>query len=140
MKHIKTYKEQEAEEYKNLKYEEKVIFNIFLCYHEENNLEKWKNCIQKFKDLNINWWVEPNAGHHLGLAYQSILDVSDIKEAEEISKDIMKIFDNDALIVISKQMVHNYEPVGRNNEKAFHECGRYFDKLVSQNKKGLFII
>jgi len=131
MKHIKTYE--------IFKYEEKVIFNIFLYYHDEDNLEKWKNCIQKFKNLNISWWVEPNTGHHLGLAYQAILDVSDINEAEEISKNILEIFNNDALIVISKQMVHNYE-LGWNNEKAFHECGRYFDNLVSQGKKGLFII
>lgn len=132
MKYIKTYE--------NLKYEEKVIFNIFLCYHDEENIEKWMDCLQKFKNLNINWWVEPNVGHHSGLAYQSILDVSNIKEAEEISKDILKIFNDDALIVISKQLVHNEEPVGRNHEIAFHECGRYFDKLIRQRKKGLFII
>jgi hypothetical protein len=123
---------------KKWKTEEKVIFNIFLCPYATNN-KKWVDYIEIFKNLNVDWWVKPNAGNPLGLAYQSILNTDDINEAIKISNYIFEKFDNDVLIVISKNFVRNFEPVGMNNEDAFIGCGRYFDKLVKNNKKGIFV-
>jgi len=127
--------------YENWVQAEKVIFNIFLCYHESypENIEKWNDYIQKFKKLDVDWWVKPQPGHHSGLAYQSILNTSDIDEAKEISEKILDVFSDDALIVLSKGEVRNFEPVGQNFDKAFWGCGRYFDKLVREKKKGIYI-
>lgn len=124
--------------YNDWKTEEKVIFNTFLCRYN-TDIEKWKDYINRFKNLDVDWWVKPCGGSTAGLAYQSILNTGDIEEAVRISEDIFKTFDNDILIVISKQLVRNYEPVGQNNEDAFVGCGRFFDKLVRKNEKGIFV-
>jgi hypothetical protein len=42
--------------------------------------------------------------------------------------------------VLSKQRVSNIEPIGMNNEDVFTEVGRYFDKLVKQKEKGIYLI
>jgi len=121
---------------------DKVIINIFLCYYNESQKDnKWTNRLKKFKELKgVDWWVKPQAGHHLGLAYQSILNTDSIDEAKNIAEYIFDEFNKDILIVLSKQNVRNFEPVGMNNDEGFTECGRAFDKLVREKEKGIFVV
>jgi hypothetical protein len=63
-----------------------------------------------------------------------------MSEAKMISRDIFREFDNNILIVLSKQKVSNIEPVGENNEEVFVRPGRKFDKLVSKREKGIYIV
>ena len=90
--------------------------------------------------MDINFWVKPGKGHHRGFSIQSILDTDDMSEAKHISRGISREFDNDILIVLSKQRVSNIEPVGENNEEVFVKPGRKFDKLVDKGKKGIYVI
>lgn len=122
-------------------WDEKIIINIFLCYYNESQKDnKWATYLKRFKDLKVDWWVQPHAGNIFGLAYQSILNTNDMDDANSIAKYIFNEFDEDILIVLSKQCVRNYEPVGLNNDEGFTECGRFFDKLVKGRKKGIFVI
>jgi hypothetical protein len=63
-----------------------------------------------------------------------------MSEAKMIARDISREFDDNILIVLSKQKVSNIEPVGQNNEEVFVKPGRKFDKLVGKDKKGIYII
>lgn len=124
-----------------MKKKEKVLFYIFLSTHEEgtDNSDMWIDKIKTFRNLNVDWWVNPNGASHIGLAYQSILDTDSIEEAKEIAEYISDQFNNDCLIVLKKGLVSRKEPIGHNNEEVFWDVGRYFDKLVSKNKKGIHI-
>jgi hypothetical protein len=115
----------------------KVLIYIYFCDYEDENFREY---VELFKDMDINFWVKPGKGHHRGFSIQSILDTDDMSEAEHISRGISRVFDNDILIVLSKQKVSNIEPVGQNNEEVFIKPGRKFDKLVDKNKKGIYII
>ena len=115
----------------------KVLIYIYFCDHKDENFREY---VERFKDMDINFWVNPGKGHHRGFSIQSILDTDDMSEAEHISRGISRVFDNDILIVLSKQRVSNIEPVGENNEDVFINPGRKFDKLVDKNKKGIYII
>ena len=56
------------------------------------------------------------------------------------SLQLFKRFDENILIVLSKQMVTNIEPVGENQEEVFVEPGRTFDELVADKKKGIYVV
>ena len=115
----------------------KVLVYIYFCDYKNENFKEYVN---RFKNMNIDFWVKPSKGHHKGFSIQSILDTDDISEAKHISRDISREFDDDILIVLSKQRVSNIEPVGENNEDVFVEPGRKFDELVHKGKKGVYVI
>lgn len=115
----------------------KVLIYIYFCDYKD---EKFKEYVERFQNMDIDFWVKPGKGHHRGFSIQSILNTDDMSEAKHISRNILKSFDNDILIVLSKQKVTNIEPVGENNEEVFIEPGRKFDKLVHKRKKGIYII
>ena len=115
----------------------KVLIYIYFCDYEDENFREY---VELFKDMDINFWVKPGKGHHRGFSIQSILDTDDMSEAKHISRDISREFDDNILIVLSKQKVSNIEPVGENNEEVFVKPGRKFDKLVSKGEKGIYIV
>ena len=115
----------------------KVLIYIYFCDYEDENFIEY---VERFQNMDINFWVKPGKGHHRGFSIQSILDTDNMSEAKHISRVISEEFDDNILIVLSKQKVSNIEPVGENNEKAFVIPGRKFDKLVNKGKKGIYII
>jgi hypothetical protein len=117
--------------------ETKYLIYIYFCDYSDSRIDDF---ISKFNDMDINFWVKPGKGHHTGFAIQSILDTHSLKTAKQTSKHIYETFDDDILIVLSKQQVSNIEPIGVNNEEVFTEPGRYFDKLVRKKEKGIYII
>jgi hypothetical protein len=132
MKHLKYFENKEEKE-------EKVLLLIFLVEYEKDN-SKFLNAIDTFKNLNINWWVKPRRASHLGLAYQSILDTSDINDAEKSAEYIQSQFDFPILICLSKQLTSKHEPVGESDDKGWWNIGKEFDKMVSNGEKGIYII
>ena len=117
--------------------ETKYIIYIYFCDYSDPRIDDF---ISKFNDMDINFWVKPGKGHHTGFAIQSILDTHSLKTAKQTAKHIYETFDDDILIVLSKQQVSNIEPIGTNNEEVFTEPGRYFDKLVKKKENGIYII
>jgi len=115
----------------------KVLIYIYFCNYEDENFREYVN---RFKNMDIDFWVKPGKGHHRGFSIQSILDTDNMDEAKHISRGILSEFDDNILIVLSKQKVSNIEPVGENNEEVFIKPGRKFDKLVDKNEKGIYII
>jgi hypothetical protein len=115
----------------------KVLIYIYFCDHKDKNFREYVN---RFQNMDIDFWVKPGKGHHRGFAIQSILDTDDMSESKMIARNISREFDDNILIVLSKQKVSNTEPVGQNNEEVFVKPGRKFDKLVDKDKKGIYII
>jgi hypothetical protein len=115
----------------------KVLIYIYFCDYEDENFIEY---VERFQNMDINFWVKPGKGHHRGFSIQSILDTDNMSEAKHISRGILREFDDNILIVLSKQKVSNIEPVGENNEEVFVIPGRKFDKLVNKGKKGIYII
>jgi len=116
---------------------EKVLIYIYFCDYEDENFKKY---VDKFNKIDIDFWVKPGKGHHRGFALQSILNTSNLGKAEKIATRLFKIFDENILIVLSKQMVTNIEPVGENQEDVFVLPGRTFDELVTDKKKGIYTV
>ena len=115
----------------------KVLIYIYFCDHKDENFREY---VSRFQSMDIDFWVKPGKGHHRGFSIQSILDTDDMSDAKHISRGILREFDDNILIVLSKQKVSNIEPVGENNEDVFVEPGRKFDELVDKRKKGIYII
>ena len=119
------------------KKEEKILFLIYLV---DRRNTKWRNYVNIFRNLDIDWWVEPNGSHHRGLVYQSILNTDDLEEGKKISNYIKDQFDEPVLICLSKGMVSDSKPVGESQDKDWVKIGRVFDKMVSENKRGIYVI
>lgn len=129
MKYLKKFEEKE----------EKVLILIFLVEHYTDR-NRWSDSIKTFDNLDVDWWVKPQGASHLGLAYQSILNTSDIEDAKKIAEYIEGQFNFPILICLSKQNISRHEPVGESNDKGWWEIGRAFDKMVSNDVKGIYII
>lgn len=132
MKHLKYFESKEEKQ-------EKVLLLVFIIEHQQGG-NIWSDSIKKFENLDIDWWVKPQGASHLGLAYQSILDTSDINEAEKTAEYIQSQFDFPILICLSKQLTSKHEPVGESDDEGWWKIGRTFDKMVSKGKKGIYII
>lgn len=129
MKHLKTFNE-------NLNFQQKTIMNLFICEYESPN---WDESVKIFNSLDLPTSVEISKGHHLGLSFQILLDTN-LQESEKTAKEILTKFPELPLIVISEVDVEMKDiPIGYYFDKDLWEPGRYFDRLVSERKKGLFI-
>jgi hypothetical protein len=117
--------------------EVKYLIYIYFCDYDD---PRFLEFVSKYEHMDIDFWVKPGKGHHRGFAIQSILNTHSKKRALDTVERIYNEFNQDILIVLSKQRVSNIEPIGINNEDVFTEVGRYFDKLVKQTKKGIYII
>lgn len=115
----------------------KTIMNIFLCNYKS---DFWEESISIFKSLNLPTSVKISNGSHRGLAYQILLDVN-IEEAKILANQIIKNFPETPLIVISEVMVKmKNTPIGEWQDDSLVEPGRYFDKLVREEKTGVFVL
>jgi hypothetical protein len=114
----------------------KVIFNMFICDYESPN---WKENIEILKSINFPTSIETSKGHHKGLVIQVLLDL-DLTSAKKFAEEVKSKFQDDVLIVLAAVNVQmKKQPIGYYFDKSLWEPGRYFDRLVIQNKKGIFI-
>ena len=115
----------------------KTIMNLFICEYQS---PFWKESISIFESLNFPTSVEISGASHRGLAFQILLDIS-LDEAKIFAENIIDSFPQTPLIVISEVMVNmKPSPIGHWNDDDLVKPGRYFDKLISKGKKGLFVI
>lgn len=118
---------------------EKYLIYAYFCSISD---DRFRGYVGRFKRIrkNIDFWVEPNASVSGGFGIQSILNTNNKEEANRIANLLYNTFDNDILIVLSRQNVSNFEPVGQNNDEVFVKPGRYFDGLIKSGKKGIYFI
>ncbi len=115
---------------------DKVIFNMFICKYKSPT---WEENVNILKDIKFPTSIETSKGHHNGLAIQVLLDI-DLESAKKFSEEISSKFKNVPLIVIAEvNVVMKKTPIGYYFDKDLWEPGRYFDKLVNENKTGIFI-
>jgi hypothetical protein len=115
---------------------DKVIFNMFICNYESPN---WKENVEILKSINFPTSIETSKGHHRGLAIQILLDL-DLTSAKKFAEDVKSKFQDDVLIVLAEVNVQmKKQPIGYYFDKSLWEPGRYFDRLVRQDKAGIFI-
>jgi hypothetical protein len=115
----------------------KTIMNIFLCNYKS---DFWEESISIFKSLNFPTTVEISNGSYRGLAYQVLFDVN-LEQAKILADDIINKFPETPLIVISEVMVEmKNRPIGEWQDDSLVEPGRYFDKLVREEKTGVFVL
>ena len=117
--------------------ETKFLILIFLIKRGDS---RWLESIEKFKSLDVDWWVKPQGASHLGLAYQSILDTDDLDQAIKIAEYIESNFEFPILICLSKDNVSRHEPVSQSSDRAWWNIGRTFDKMISNGEKGIHVI
>ena len=114
----------------------KTIMNLFIC---EYGSTFWKESVSIYESLTFPTSIEISKGHHLGLSFQILLDI-DLEKSKELSYDIISKFPQEPLIVISEVNVEmKDDPIGYWFDNDLIEPGRYFDKLVKEGKKGLFV-
>lgn len=117
--------------------EVKVIFYIYFCDKDDPRYEEF---IDRYKTLDMDLWVESSRAHHMGFSKQGILNTDNLEDAVDFARVIYDTFDENPLIVLSKQKVKNISPVGHNPQKLFIRLGEIFDELVENKKKGIYII
>ncbi len=118
------------------KFERKTIMNLFICYYESPH---WKESVEILNSLELPTSVEISKGHHRGLASQVLLDTN-LEESKKIAEDVLKKFPEEPLIVISEiNVIMKKMPIGHYYDDDLVEPGRYFDVLVKEGKRGLFI-
>ena len=124
--------------FNNFNLSPKTIMNIFLCEHR-TPLDIWEQSIRIFKSFDLPTSVGISPGHHRGLAYQVLLD-SDIKESQDLCEELISKFPQEPLIVLGKVNVKiKPEPIGEWQDDDLVGPGRYFDRLVREGKRGIFI-
>jgi hypothetical protein len=114
----------------------KTIMNIFICKYDS---PFWAESISIFKYLNLPTLVQISGAVHVGLGYQILLDTS-LEDSKILADNIIKKFPETPLIVISEVMVEmKSAPIGEWQDDDLVETGRYFDRLVREGVRGLFI-
>jgi len=114
----------------------KVIMNIFIC---EYNSPFWTESVFIFNSLNFSTSIQISSASYKGLAYQILLDIN-LDESIILSNNIIKKFLETPLIVISEVVIKMKSvPIGEWQDIELVEPGRYFDRLVRENVKGIFI-
>lgn len=116
----------------------KVILNMFICEHQS---PKWEECVDLLLPFKFPTSVGISKGHNIGLSLQVLLDYKSIDEAKGILNKLLNYFPITPLIVVSEVYIELKNiPIGWYNDSSLINPGRYFDKLVKNNKKGLFIL
>jgi hypothetical protein len=115
---------------------DKVIFNMFICKYGSSN---WQENVEKLQDIKFPTSVETSKGHHKGLSIQVLLDL-DLASAKKFAEDVRSKFNEDVLIVLAEVNIRmKKQPIGYYFDRDLWAPGRYFDKLVDENKTGIFI-
>ena len=115
----------------------KIIFYIYFCDKDDPRYEEF---IDRYHNLDMDLWVESSSAHHRGFSKQGILNTDNLEDAIDFARVIYDTFDENPLIVLSKQKVKNITPVGQNTQKLFIRLGEIFDELVENKSKGIYII
>jgi hypothetical protein len=125
--------------------EKKTIMNMFICRYESpkgtyNTNPNWAKCVETLRTIEFPTSFEISGAHYKGLGVQALLDTN-IEESASFCKGLLdKFLPEIPLIVISEVNVKiKNEPIGEWYDDDLVQPGRYFDKLVMQDKKGLFI-
>lgn len=127
------------------KMEKKVIMNMFICRRESpigtsNTNPNWSKCVEVLHSIKFPTSVEISGAHHRGLAVQVLLDTN-LEESVSFCRGLLdKFLPEIPLIVISEVNVQIKDsPIGHWFDNDLVQPGRYFDKLVSEEKTGLVI-
>ncbi len=116
--------------------ESKVILNMYICDYQSPN---WLDNIKILNSVKFPTSIPTSKGHHRGLAIQVLLDLN-LEEAQNFATDLLTTFKDEPTIVIAEVEVKmKNSPIGYYFDQDLWEPGRYFDKLISQGKKGLYI-
>jgi len=122
--------------FKNIK--KGVLLNLFVCDYNDpewiNKVTQLNNIIKELPNI-----VTPSKGHYKGLALQTILGVS-LDDAKEIANNILEKLDSSLVVLSEIEFIHKNIPIGHYQDDSLVKPGRYFDKLVKNDKKGLYII
>jgi hypothetical protein len=123
----------------------KTIMNMFICRYESpkgtyNTNPNWAKCVETLRTIKFPTSVEISGAHYRGLAVQVLLDTN-IEESASFCKGLLdKFLPEIPLIVISEVNVKiKNGPIGEWYDDDLVQPGRYFDKLVMKDKKGLFV-
>lgn len=128
MKHIKLFE--------NFIY--KTLMNLYICDRGVNN-DIWIKSTEIINNFNFPIWINPSFGHWKGYGMQIVLDAN-LKESIEISKNLINKLPITPLIVLYPINLNKSElPIGEYYDNQLIKPGRYFDKLIKENKKGIFI-
>lgn len=127
------------------KMEKKVIMNMFICSREDrigtlNTNPNWSKCVDILHSIKFPTSVGISGAHHRGLAVQVLLDTN-LEESVSFCRGLLdKFLPEIPLIVISEVNVQIKDsPIGHWSDDDLVQPGRYFDKLVSEEKTGLVI-
>lgn len=122
-----------------LRKEEKYIIYVYFCDFDD---PRFREFVETFREIQnqIDFWVKPGKAHHRGFAIQSILNTNNQQEAKAVADFLLEQFGNDILVVLSKQVVSNLEPIGQNNEEVFIEVGDKFDVLKNKGNTGVYFV
>ena len=111
---------------------------MFICNYKSS---KWHDNVMRLRSIKFPTSVETSKGHHRGLSIQVLLDL-DLISAKEFAEDIKSKFSDisdDVLIVLAEVNVQmKKQPIGYYFDKSLWKPGNYFDKLVHEDKTGVF--
>lgn len=117
--------------------EDKIIFYIYFCDKDDPRYEEF---VDRYHNLDMDLWVDSSPAHHRGFSKQGILNMDNLEDAVDFARVIYDTFDENPLILLSKQRVRDVNPVGYNFQELFFNLGEVFDELVENKKNGIYII
>jgi len=116
--------------------ESKIILNMYICDYKSPN---WIENVETLNSIKFPTSIPTSKGHHRGLAIQVLLDLN-LHEAKNFATNLLTSFKDEPTIVIAQVEVKmKNSPIGYYFDQDLWEPGRYFDKLVTQGKTGLYI-
>jgi hypothetical protein len=118
------------------RFQKKTIMYMFICDYES---PCWRESVEILKSLDLPTSIETSKGHHGGLSLQVLLDTN-LEDSIKYVTDILTLFPCEPLIVISEvHVIFKKIPIGHYFDNDLIQPSRYFDKLVKENKKGVFV-
>jgi hypothetical protein len=117
----------------------KTIMNIFICNYD--SIDNFISSLNIFESINFPTSLKISSSSSVGLGYQILLDLN-LKKSENFTKSILDKFPETPLIVLSEVNIDiDYEvAIGEHQDESLIKPGRYFEELISKNKRGIFII
>lgn len=119
----------------------KIIVYVFLLRGRlDMDPDEWDGMVKSWHNIRdrYSWFMEPAKGHHLGLAFQGVLDTRDERVVKRFMNECYGIAQGDFIGVWTYGSLWREANVGTSGQKDFVGVGRYFDKRVSQGKSGIY--
>jgi hypothetical protein len=130
---------------KESKMEKKVIMNMFICRRVYpigtlNPNPNWVNCVEVLRTIKFPTSFGISGASSRGLGVQALLDTN-LEDSVSFCRGLLdKFLPEVPLIVLSEVNVQlKNSPIGEWQDDDLVQPGRYFDKLVSEEKTGLVI-